>query len=414
MGGMKCIRLLAPLCLLVGCSDLHVSTDFEGGSALVESIDQETATIRIRPGGDPDRGWPCWWYLRIQGAGGDGIVTIDLLPSTGKLRVGVRRNTALASSWSMPDQAAISHDNANWIRTEPGKRAKDQITYRIKTEGGAAWVAWGPPFTPRHTDEWIARLKGPTICDYQLAVSRGGRPVRGLHFQATGGRAQRVVWVQARQHAWESGGSWVASGLARWLASEDEQARSLRKSTEIFLTPIMDVDNVATGNGGKEQIPHDHNRDWTVDPPPHFPEVAAAQQRLKAFDAEGRLALFIDLHNPGAGDKKPFFFVPDDTLLSDTARRNQNRFLLIASRAINGPLPLADKPKPTGPRYDPLWRQISGCWAAVNLSPAVVNVCLETAWNLPACTTEGYQTVGGQLGRAIEEYLREEPRRERP
>jgi hypothetical protein len=32
-------------------------------------------------------------------------------------------------------------------------------------------------------------------------------------------------------------------------------------------------------------------------------------------------------------------------------------------------------------------------------------VCLETSWNTPASTTEGYLSVGEQLGRAVARYV---------
>ena len=35
---------------------------------------------------------------------------------------------------------------------------------------------------------------------------------------------------------------------------------------EIVLVPIMDIDNAATGNGGKDALPQDHNRDWSDQP----------------------------------------------------------------------------------------------------------------------------------------------------
>ena len=36
------------------------------------------------------------------------------------------------------------------------------------------------------------------------------------------------VWIQARQHAWETGGSWVSRGLIEWLVSDDPRAETLR------------------------------------------------------------------------------------------------------------------------------------------------------------------------------------------
>jgi hypothetical protein len=45
---------------------------------------------------------------------------------------------------------------------------------------------------------------------------------------------------------------WVAQGFAEWLLSDrDADAAWLRQHGEVFIVPIMDVDNVATGNGGK-------------------------------------------------------------------------------------------------------------------------------------------------------------------
>jgi hypothetical protein len=65
-------RFLPAVVLLLGWSgwlraDLVVTTDFEGGSAVVDAVDSVRCEVRIRPGGDPERGWPCWWYLRIDG-----------------------------------------------------------------------------------------------------------------------------------------------------------------------------------------------------------------------------------------------------------------------------------------------------------------------------------------------------------
>src|SRR4051794_13908102 len=46
---------------------LKVSTDFESGSARVLELNQAMQTIRIEPAGNPERGMPNWWYLRVDG-----------------------------------------------------------------------------------------------------------------------------------------------------------------------------------------------------------------------------------------------------------------------------------------------------------------------------------------------------------
>ena len=46
-----------------------------------------------------------------------------------------------------------------------------------------------------------------------------------------------------------------------------------------------------------------------------------------------------------------------------------------------------------------------------NPGNAAVAVTLETAWNTPDSTTDGYRTLGRQLAQAIEKYLRDDVRK---
>jgi hypothetical protein len=236
-----------------------------------------------------------------------------------------------------------------------------------------------------------------------LTETREGRKVRALRITPVEGK-RPGIWVQARQHAWESGASWVARGFTEWITSDAPEARALREQAEIVIVPIMDVDNAATGNGGKEAAPRDHNRDWDLNPV--YPEVASAQELLREWAAAGRLGVFLDLHNPGASDLRPFFFAGPEDLLTDLGRKNRADFLALAFRHVSDPLPLEEKPRIPGPGYHPLWRQISGQWVTANGNPQTLAVCLETSWNTPQSTTEGYLTVGRQLGEALAEYIR--------
>lgn len=399
-----CAALLSSA--IVAAAELRVSTDFEGGSARIESVDSDARVVRFMPGGDPERGWPCWWYLRVDGVKTGEKLTLDLAASDRPARNnGADTGKPLAAAWATPVRAAYSTDAQTWRHTEPGRRDGARMAYEVTGDGGPLWIAWGPPFTPRDTDALIAAAGKtlPAAKPFELARTRAGRPVRGLHVNATDGPMRRGIWVQARQHAWESGASWVARGFAEWLTSDDDDARRLRASAEVFIIPVMDVDNVATGNGGKEAKPRDHNRDW--DDAPVYPEVAAAQRRMRELAAAGRLDVFLDLHNPGAGDLRPFFFVGPPELLPEPALANRAAFLAAAQGCITGPLVLDDKPRVTGPNYHPLWRQMSGQWVNEHGNPHTMAACLETSWNTPASTTDGYRTVGRQLGQAVADFL---------
>lgn len=388
-------------------AELTVKTDFEGGSAQVDSIDSAAREIKLRPGGDPARGWPCWWFVRIDGLGAGERAILILRGSERPARNnGSDTGKPLSPNWAMPAAAAVSDDGEAWRQTELGTRETDRITYPLVGNGGPLWVAWGPPFTSRESEVLFAdavKARPELASVFELARTREGRSVRGLRFGTPGAEKKPAVWIHARQHAWESGSSWVARGFVEWLLGDDADAVRLRESAEIFVVPIQDVDRVATGDGGKEADPRDHNRDW--DEAPIYPEIAATQQRLLGFAAEKRLAVVLDLHNPAATDRRPFFFVGPPELLSDEARANRGRFLSLAAEHINGPLFLEPKPRVTGQNYHPLWRQISGQWVNDHGNPHTMAACLETSWNTPHSTTEGYRKVGEQLGRAVAVYL---------
>lgn len=388
-------------------AELLVSSDFEGGSGLVESIDSVSREIRLRPGGDPARGWPCWWFVRIDGLRRGERATLVLRASDRSARNnGKDTGTPLSPSWAMPAAAAISDDRKSWRQTDLGTREPDHIAYPLVGTGGPLWVAWGPSFVSRESDALLAAaeeaLPGLAM-SFELARSREGRPVRALRFVAGAGAGKPVVWIQARQHAWESGSSWVAQGFAEWLAGDEAEALRLRETAELVVVPIVDVDRVATGDGGKEADPRDHNRDWSD--APHYPEIAATQEALRAFASENRLAVFLDLHNPGANDRRPFFFVGPSELLADAARGNRERFLSLAAEHISGPLALDPKPRVTGANYHPLWRQMSGQWVNAHGNSHTLAACLETSWNTRHSTPDGYREVGRQLGRAVAAFL---------
>jgi hypothetical protein len=218
--------------------------------------------------------------------------------------------------------------------------------------------------------------------------------------------AQRpAVFVTARQHAWEVGGTWVGLGLAEWLVSPDARAGWLRQNAEIVIVPVMDVDHVATGDGGKHARPRDHNRDWSD--APYWPEVAAAQKHILTFVKEGRLAVYLDLHNPSQGATLQTFHVQYPPYVTEPMARLTERFL-DAARTEFGEIKLNDG-KPSKPEDLPIWKRISAPWVCEHGNPQTIAFTSETPWNIPQGTPEGYRQVGSKLGLALERYLRNKP-----
>lgn len=388
--------------------ELKVSSDFPGGSAEVVKIDQQNRSITIRPAGDPQFGWPCWWYFRVKGVAPGESLTVIVDGSQMKQANGGK----LSASWALPEQAAFSVDGKTWSQTAPATRHKERYEWKQQLETDEAWFAWGPPFVPADGQALVDRLSRAheNVTAFELCKTRAGRVVPALvvspEKEASGDRM--AIWVQARQHAWESGGSWVGRGFIEWAVSDDPRAVALRENADIYYVPIMDVDNVATGNGGKNQVPHDHNRDWSESP--RWNAVKAAKKSIMQLDQENRLVLFVDLHNPGANSKQPFFFIAPPELNTKRRKFLQDGFIAVCQQEMQEPLALDRSTPSTGPKYDKRWKEISSNWVRSTSREHVVGITLETCWNTPHSTPDGYMTVGRQLGLGIARYLKQDPR----
>ncbi|QDT07324.1 Zinc carboxypeptidase [Rubripirellula lacrimiformis] len=399
-------------CQAAGAAPLVVDTDFEGGSATVVAIDQERSTITFMPGGDPARGWPAWWYFRVTGLSPGQTLTLTLQASD---RVAAERRRAggkpIPAYWSQPSQAAWSVDGKKWRQSRPGNLSDSAMTYELTSPGNELWVAWGPPATTGMINQWIQGIANQYdfVHSFRLSKTREGRVVHGIRIGGDGDpdrQLRPVVWLQARQHAWESGSSWVARGIGQWLVGDSEDAQWIRDNAVVYVVPIMDVDRVSTGDGGKGALPNDHNRDWSDQP--HYPEVAAAQQRIGAWGTDARLAVFVDLHNPGPNDKEAFFFVPPPEVVGPAELARRSEFLDLICDVYDGQIPMTRKTRSTGPRYDPNWQKISGTWVSQHSDDQAVSVCLETPWDTPNSTIAGYESVGAGLMKGIAKFLQTE------
>lgn len=345
------------------------------------------------------RGWPCWWYFKLTGVVPGETISIDMG----------------GDKWAQPIQASFSIDQKNWKHTSPGEKHEGCIIYRQQVDATVAWFSWGPPFTHEDAAELVERTaqKSPYAKPWVLCRSREGRFVPALRVMQPSDKDtdnnRYGIWVGARQHAWESGSSWTARGFIEWLVSDEPRAEALRKKASVVVVPLMDVDNVAIGAGGKNQIPQDHNRDWTANP--YHPAVAAAQREIKLLDNAGRFDLYIDLHNPAPANRDPYFYVPPQSQSLDRDGINLQHFLTAMRSELTAPLAFRGKTVESDARYDKLWNQISSVWVTQNTARHVVATTLEVPWNTPQSTTEGYRAVGRKMGLAIDRYFHEAPKR---
>ena len=58
---------------------------------------------------------------------------------------------------------------------------------------------------------------------------------------------KKTVWLQARQHAWEAGTSYVMEGALRFITSDESAAQALREKVIFKFIPMCDPDGCFHG-----------------------------------------------------------------------------------------------------------------------------------------------------------------------
>ena len=152
--------LKALLCLLAVTArgELRVLTDFEGGNAEVVKLDQATKTLRIMPALHEGRGWPCWWYFKVDGLKPGELFTLEVQAQTKPFR----DSQVLAAAWCQPKHAWLSSDGETWSPSDAGTLSADKVMrYTLKPATASLRLAWGPPFVPGDAEKLLGELAAP-------------------------------------------------------------------------------------------------------------------------------------------------------------------------------------------------------------------------------------------------------------
>ena len=182
------------------------------------------------------------------------------------------------------------------------------------------YIAFSIPYVQRqrtrlfHDLEQLGSVGGARVDGFTLANSEAGHAISAVNISSAAPALEKkaLVWMHARQHAWESGSSWAIDGVARFAASA--AGTDFRAAADVVIIPIMDIDNVVVGGGGKDQEPVDFNRDWCplgqvgrngrgdqYNCTSQWKAIQASIEALGASMSSGRYSdlIFVDSHSPG-------------------------------------------------------------------------------------------------------------------
>ena len=167
-----------------------------------------------------------------------------------------------------PDiRPVYSYDRKNWKHFDAMQwdDAKKEATIRFRGEADSIWIAHVPPYTPSDLRRLLDELRrSPHAVVEVIGKTVQGRdiPLVTVTDLATADPGKRVIWLQARQHAWEAGTSYVMEGALRFVISDDPAAKALRQQVVFKFTPMVDLDGCAGGTVRFNANNYDVNRHW--------------------------------------------------------------------------------------------------------------------------------------------------------
>lgn len=284
---------------------ITVSTNFEAGRiGRVERIRENHLRCEVPGETDQDgrNRQPSWFYFRLDGVAGREL-TLELAGLHGEYNY--RRHDGSGHRHMRP---VYSYDNRAWRHFESSEWDGESaaVRVRLRAEKDPVWIARQPPYTTAHLQRLMAELRRhPHFRRRMIGRSVEGRPLWLL--SVTNPRlpdsGKKVVWLMARQHAWESGTSWVTEGALRWLLSDDAQAARVREAFSFQVLPMADPDGVYRGGVRYNRHGYDLNRNWDAVDPGRMPEIYAQRKAILDWvDAGRRIDLFLTLHNTESRD----------------------------------------------------------------------------------------------------------------
>lgn len=330
---MAALLLAAALASAQELPSVTFDKSFEGASlAKIEKLGD--AAFRLHVEGQYDeRGrnrQTTWFYFRMDNIAGRELTL------TFTDWVGEYNDKPGACPMGPTLRPVFSYDGETWKHTEAIEwdAEKKESTLKFRPTQGTVWLAHIPPYPHSKLLKLLDELdRSP---DARVEVIGRTSLGRELHLVTVTNferpdDTKKVVWLQARQHAWEAGTSQVMEGALRFVTSEEPEARALRDKVIFKFTPMVDPDGCALGKVRFNAHGWDVNRHWDKvdlrDPRwlKLMPEIWYVKQAILAAHARQPIDLMVNLHNTETAEYL-------DTMVDDEA--GQAKFQQLFTRLV--------------------------------------------------------------------------------
>jgi hypothetical protein len=285
--------------------------NFEGGSlGKIEKLDDAQFRCFVE-GQHDERGrnrQANWYYFRMDDAKGRDV-TLTLTDFVGEYND--KPGSCAMNADTIP---VFSYDGEHWehFPAMDWDDQKKEATLKFRPERERIWIAHIAPYTHSRLLRLLREFDRANCARVEVIGATVQK--RELHLVTVTNfekpdAAKKTVWLQARQHAWETGTSYVMEGALRFITSEDPRAKELRDQVVFKFTPMMDPDGCASGKVRFNANGYDVNRHWDeVDLRgkellARMPEIWYVKKAIFGYLDSGRkIDLMLNMHNEESGE----------------------------------------------------------------------------------------------------------------
>lgn len=277
-----------------------VFTNFPGGSVGgVEWLAENHVRISVKGQANHEgrNRQANWYYFRI-----DGYPLKELRIELSDL-VGEYNGRLGTHAVDESTHPVYSYDGITWTHFSQVEWDAKQLrlSFRFTPERSPFWIAHTPPYTEKEFGVLETTVEAnPMLRRESVGKTVEGReiPLWTITDPAAPPSGKKTVWLMFRQHAWESGSSWVCDGAVRALLAEGDEAAALRRMVTWKIFPMADPDGVAHGGVRFNRSGYDLNRNWDAIDTTKEPEIAAEHLAVKQWlDGGNRIDAFLTVHN---------------------------------------------------------------------------------------------------------------------
>lgn len=316
-----------------------INKAFEGASlGKVEKLGETNFRLSV-DGQYDERGrnrQPTWYYFRLDQLAGREVTLV--LTDLG----GEYNDKPVIARTGREFRPVFSEDNQNWQHVEDitWDEKVHEYTLKLRPKTDSVWVAYQTPYPYSRIQDLTAQVgESPYARVEYVGQSVLGRPLQTIAVTDWNrpDDGKKRVWIISRQHAWESGTSFVVEGALRFIVSDDPAAARLREQVIFTFVPTMDPDGCALGLVRFNVNGYDINRNWTIDLRgkewlQKIPEIWYLKRAIRDAHAYRPIDLVVNLHNNNMNEYL------ETTVTGDTESESLSRlFSILRSESLFDP-----------------------------------------------------------------------------